>query len=287
MVEQRPTAEPTARPPESVPPNPTSPPAAPDSGPAAPAASAKPSAPTEHERPAAHPEERISSGTPGLDDLLGGGIPRGHVLCIMGSFGTGKTTLAIQFLAEGIRKGERVVFVTLEEEADHVILTADRYGHDFRAPLASGQLTILKLSPTDARATLRKVNSDLLKFLRETHATRIVLDSATLLSSVFDTDIDRRAVLFELANAVRAGGSTALFTAELSSEGDKLTSRDGLVEYVADGVVALRYASGDKPDTSLDLEMVVVKLRRSAHSRRIARYDITDHGIELRPTAFG
>jgi KaiC/GvpD/RAD55 family RecA-like ATPase len=226
-------------------------------------------------------DARVSSGTKGLDGLLGGGIPQGHVLCVMGSFGTGKTTLAIQFLAEGIRLGEHCVFVTLDEEADRLIETAERYGHDIRTPMSDGRLAILKLSPVDARATLRRVNSDLLRFLKESHATRVVLDSATLLSSVFDSEVDRRSVLFELGNAIRQAGATAIFTAEVAPGGNALSSRDGIVEYVSDGVVALRYAGGVTPDTSLDLEMVVLKLRRSSHSRKIARYEITEHGIQL------
>ena len=58
---------------------------------------------------------RCSSGCPGLDDVLGGGLPAGHIYLVEGEPGTGKTTLALQFVAEGLKRGETVLYVTLSE----------------------------------------------------------------------------------------------------------------------------------------------------------------------------
>lgn len=68
---------------------------------------------------------RCSSGCPGLDDVLGGGLPSGHIYLIEGEPGTGKTTLALQFVAEGLKRGENVLYVTLSESR-HELMTVAR-----------------------------------------------------------------------------------------------------------------------------------------------------------------
>ena len=71
---------------------------------------------------------RSSSGCPGLDDVLGGGFPVGHFYLVEGEPGTGKTTLSLQFMAEGLKRGERVLYVTLSESRDELIAVASTHG---------------------------------------------------------------------------------------------------------------------------------------------------------------
>ena len=72
--------------------------------------------------------DRIQTGVPGLDDILGGGLPRGHLYLIEGDPGTGKTTIALQFLLEGIRSGEKVIYVTLSESKMELEQVAHSHG---------------------------------------------------------------------------------------------------------------------------------------------------------------
>src|SRR5581483_63576 len=71
---------------------------------------------------------RCSSGCRGLDDVLGGGLPVGHIYLVEGEPGTGKTTLALQFIAEGLRLGEDVLYVTLSESSTELITVAQVHG---------------------------------------------------------------------------------------------------------------------------------------------------------------
>ncbi|MGQ0534820.1 MAG: RAD55 family ATPase [Methanobacteriota archaeon] len=224
---------------------------------------------------------RASTGVAGLDQLLGGGIPRGFVLCVMGSFGTGKTTLGLQFLGEGLARGERAVFVSLEEEGPDLMVAARNLGIDLAKSVDDGRFTILKLSLIDARATLRRINSDLLGMIREARADRVVLDSVSLLNSVFASDAERRAVLFEVCDAIRSSRATGVITAELADPNDRFASRDGLVEYVADGVVALQHREDAGGTGALHLEVAVLKMRRSRRSRRVVPFEITDAGLAV------
>src|SRR5262245_16125914 len=62
-----------------------------------------------------HADDRCSSGIEGLDDVLGGGLPRSRFYVVQGDPGSGKTTLSLQFLLEGMRRGESVLYITLSE----------------------------------------------------------------------------------------------------------------------------------------------------------------------------
>jgi circadian clock protein KaiC len=71
---------------------------------------------------------RCRSGCAGLDDVLGGGLPVGHFYLIEGEPGTGKTTFALQFMAEGMKRGEKVLCVTLSESRDELLAVAENHG---------------------------------------------------------------------------------------------------------------------------------------------------------------
>jgi circadian clock protein KaiC len=93
----------------------------------------------------AHPQKfsRCSSGIEGLDDILGGGLPAGHVYLLEGEPGTGKTTIALQFVAEGLRRKEKVLYVTLSESRDELVMVAQIHG------LSIDGVHILELRPSD------------------------------------------------------------------------------------------------------------------------------------------
>src|SRR6185369_12565814 len=88
-------------------------------------------------------EMRSRSGCPGLDEVLGGGLPSGHVYLLEGEPGTGKTTLALQFIAEGLRLGEKVLYVALSESRQDLLSVAR--SHDLKLD----GIRILELKPNE------------------------------------------------------------------------------------------------------------------------------------------
>ena len=220
---------------------------------------------------------RITTGIDGLDDMLGGGIPEGHAVVVMGSFGTGKTTFALQFLSEGLRQGEKAIFISLEEDQKAVVHTAAMYGWDFSEALEKKQLFVFKLEPADAKTTITRIRSELPGFIKEVGAKRVVLDSVSLLTMMFENESEKRETLFNIAKLVKDSGATALFTAEVK-ENNPASSRDGLAEYTADGVILLQYKeSGSDVSTVLR----VVKMRRTSHIRRVKPYTVGKGGITV------
>ncbi len=221
--------------------------------------------------------EKIRTGINGLDDMLEGGIPKGHVVAVVGSFGTGKSTFGIQFINEGLKNGEKGIFISLEEDEASIIETAATFGWDFRKYIDEKKLAIHKIEPGDAATAAKKINSEFPEYISSFGAQRLVLDSASLLEMTFDTRKDARENLFHMAQMVKSAGATAIFTAEADPRNPE-TSRDGIVEYTADGVILLSYV---KSPEGVQLSIRVVKMRRTKHMRAPKPYEITDEGIRV------
>src|SRR3954447_10803355 len=90
-------------------------------------------------------DERVSTGVAGLDDVLGGGFPQGHFFLVEGEPGAGKTTLGLQFLMDGARLGERVLYVTLSESQREIEKVARSHGWSLEG------VTIFEFTPTEDR----------------------------------------------------------------------------------------------------------------------------------------
>ncbi len=220
----------------------------------------------------------VLTGIDGLDEMLGGGVPRGHIITVMGSFGTGKTTFGMQFLMQGLINGEKGVFISLEEDVESVTANAASFGWDLRPYLKEKKLSVIKLEPADAKATVTRVKSELPDFIRKFNASRVVIDSISLLNMMFGDDAERRARLFGLCQQLRTTGATCVFTAEVKDDNPR-SSRDGLVEYVSDGVIGLRF--NERENGEVQLVIQIMKMRRLQHPRSIKPYSITDQGLEV------
>jgi KaiC domain protein len=222
--------------------------------------------------------ELVLTGIDGLDEMLSGGIPRGHIITVMGSFGTGKTTFGMQFLMQGLINGEKGIFISLEEDVDSITANAASFGWDLRPYLKDKKLSVIKLEPADAKATVTRVKSELPDFIKKFSATRVVVDSISLLNMMFADDNERRARLFGLCQQLKTTGATCVFTAEVKDDNPR-SSRDGLVEYVSDGVIGLRF--NERENGEVQLVIQIMKMRRLQHPRSIKPYSITDQGLEV------
>ncbi len=222
--------------------------------------------------------ERISSGIKGLDDLLNGGIPSGHTVAVIGPFGSGKTTMAMQFIYYGLNNNEKCVYISLEEDRDSIIKTAKEFSWDFESHIDK-DLLLVKLDPEDAKSTMTRIENDLSQEIADFGAKRVVLDSATLLTMMFQEEHEKRRILFLISNAVKKAGATSIFTGE-SKPDNPMVSRDGLLEYVADGVILLNQIPL-KEKYELRLVLQILKMRRTNHSRKMHPFYIGEKGIEV------
>ncbi|MGM0405171.1 MAG: KaiC domain-containing protein [Thermoplasmatota archaeon] len=222
--------------------------------------------------------EQIKTGISGLDEMLKGGIPKGHVFTVMGSFGTGKTTFSLQYLWQGLQDDESCIFISLEEDKKAILDTGRSYGWDFEPYVEENKIALERLAPADAEATISKLKSDLPAFIESFDAERIAIDSVSLLNMMSNTPQEKRDRLFDLCKMVKDSGATTLLTAEVKDDNPG-SSRDGLVEYTADGVILLGYNQADSQEVQMNVQ--VIKMRRINHSRKVKPYEITDHGIDV------
>ncbi len=228
-------------------------------------------------------ENKVITGIQGLDQMIASGIPSGHIIALLGSCGTGKTTLSLQYAWNGLALGEKAIFISLEENEEAIKKNAINYGWDLQPHIDNKNLLLVKLEPADAKNTITKIKSELPRIIENFGAKRVVLDSVSLLSMLFDDEAEKRTNLFNLCKQIKDSGATAVFTAEVK-ENNPLASRDGLVEYVADGVISLKYTETDDGN-DVQLSIRIIKMRRARHERKIKPYSITQNGIEVHSQA--
>jgi KaiC domain protein len=216
-------------------------------------------------------EERVKVGILGLDDMLGGGLIPGSICAIIGTYGTGKTTFSLQFIWDGLTRGERVIYISLEERESRIFTYMKQKGWDI-TPFINKALYVIKLDPTDFNVANNRIKNELPKLIEEVKASRVVIDPISLFEDLFDTDSERRQEMYRFIEGLRDRNCTIMMTSETHRD-NVFSSRHGLIEYLSDTVILLRYVRpSDLTDVHLALE--VVKMRMSAHSREIKPYEI-------------
>jgi KaiC domain protein len=227
--------------------------------------------------------DRLDIGIEGLDDMILGGVPSRSLIAAIGSAGTGKTTIGMQFLNTALENGERGVYITLEESHDRVLRTAAEKGWEFRSYEADGTLAVVDLDPVEMANSLASIRNDLTRLIEEFDADRLVLDSVSLLEMMYDHPARRRSEVFQFTRALKRAGVTTLVTSE-ASDTDPFASRHGIIEYLADAVFVLQYVrSNDFQETRLAIE--IQKIRDANHSRQPKPYEITNEGISVHQQA--
>ena len=222
---------------------------------------------------------RVKIGIEGLDEMILGGVPERSLMAAIGSAGTGKTTVGLQFLSHALENGERCVYITLEETRGRILDTADEKGWAFSEHAAAGDLAVVDLDPVEMANSLGNISSDLTDLVEEFGASRLVLDSVSLLEMMYDRAPRRRSEVFEFSRSLKSAGVTTMVTSEASAD-SPYNSRYGIIEYLADAVFVLQYVRpSDFRETRLAVE--IQKIRDANHSRETKPYEITDEGISV------
>jgi KaiC domain protein len=223
-------------------------------------------------------KERVKIGIEGLDDMLGGGLIPNSICVIIGTYGTGKTTFSLNFIHEGLEKNENVIYISLEESKDRIQTYMNQKGWKPEDYLDKS-LHILKLDPTDFNLANTRIKKELPGLIEELNATRVVIDPISLFEDLFTSESESRQEMYRFSEDIRDKRCTILMTSETHRD-NMFSSRHGIIEYLADTVILLRYVRpGDQTNVHLALE--VVKMRMSSHSREIKPYDILQDKISV------
>ncbi|UCD03288.1 MAG: hypothetical protein JSV63_01470 [Candidatus Aenigmatarchaeota archaeon] len=215
---------------------------------------------------------RVSTGIPKLDSLLEGGLLESTVTMITGGTGTGKTIMCLQFIWEGLQKGEPCVYLSLEEDAEEIKADARMFGWDLEKYEKKGLFRIMFHDPFET-----DVSSVLVNQIEYIKAKRLAVDSISMLGLYMKDQATVRKQLGKLMKAVKNAGCTSLVTSEIM-EDSKALSRFGVEEFVVDGVIILNYLGiGDEANRSIQIR----KMRRTAHGKDIYPFRINEKGIDI------
>ncbi len=222
--------------------------------------------------------KRLSIGIPELDKMLGGGVLEGDSLLIAGPSGTGKSALATQFIAEGLRRGEPGIIAVFEERPNGYTERAAAFGLNLKTPQKQGTLEILYLRPLDL--SVDETMQELLEAIARVGAKRLAIDSLVgfemALAPGFRADF--RESLYRMIGALTGAGITILSTVEVEDSFTAMPFSHYAISFLTDDIIRLRYV---EIDGQLRKVMVVSKMRGGNHSKDIREYVITDKGVVL------
>jgi circadian clock protein KaiC len=224
------------------------------------------------------PRGRVSTGVAAVDEMMGGGIPRGDSVLVTGPSGSGKSVLATQFIAEGGAKGEPGVLVVFEEHPKEYVHRAQRLGFPLQEMVEGGTLEVMYLRPLDLSPdeTLFEIR----EAAERVGAKRVVIDSMSgfelALAPTFRTDF--RESLYRLVGALTGVGITVLTTMEIMQDRAELRFTPNVVSFLADVLVLLRYCEWEGEIRKV---MAVAKMRGSQHSKAFREYEITGRGFQV------
>lgn len=232
---------------------------------------------------------KVATGIPGFEAVTMGGLPRRRVAVVAGQAGSGKTVFAAHFLAEGVRRSEPGVFVTLEEPAEDLRDNLRTLGWDVDAWEAAGDFEIVDASPLVrdggeiAAYSFDTLAAQIGHAVDRTGAERLVLDSLNTVLAFEGSPAVARQRLRRLVAELRRMGLTVIVTVETPDDPGSTLSRYGIEEFVADSVVLLRHVHEGKVRRR---SVEVLKMRGAMHRKGDYAFTVLPgQGIVVLPQA--
>ena len=230
------------------------------------------------------PRRRLATGVSGLDEILNGGLPAGHLYLVEGDPGTGKTTIAMKFLLTGLEAGESVLYVTLSESKSELIMVGESHGWDM------SKIEIFEMTPMEeelspeaqytvfhpSEVELGDTIASILKEVDRLNPTRVVFDSLSELRMLARDALRYRRQVLALKRYFSGRDCTVLLLDDRTSD-----AKDLQLQSIAHGVIMLQSLDRDFGIKRRRLE--VRKLRGSRFREGFHDFTIEVGGLQISP----
>ncbi|MBS7623085.1 hypothetical protein KEJ39_05350 [Candidatus Bathyarchaeota archaeon] len=240
----------------------------------------------------------IQTGSKGLDELLGGGLPKGKCVLVVGSPGAGKTILLMQFLKSGAVVDERGLYVAMDEAPEHVKANLSPFNWNLEKLEAEGRLLFLDATmlrgtgasrssglllsgegiEAEPRMTVRFLIDTIRRIVKEEDIQRIAVDPITSIMLRYIDPYKRRRAMLMFFDSLLGLGCTSLVSTELRTS--MLRRAFQVEEFLSQGVILMHtfIHAG-----SLVRAVQIEKMRGIPHDAQLRPYQITSNGIEVYP----
>ncbi len=222
--------------------------------------------------------KRVPTGIKNLDKIVEGGFEKNSTNLIVGGSGNGKSIFAIQFLMEGLKQGESVLYVAFEEKKKDFYANMSELGWDLEKYEKSGKFFFLSYTSEKIKTMLDEGGGDIEMIVLSKKVQRVVMDSITTFVMLFERDVEMRGRALSLFSLLKSWACTSLLVYERDPLIDRKQS-SRILEFEADSLIFL-YFTRLKKERERFLE--VYKMRGTRHSKNIFQYIIRKNvGIEV------
>ncbi|MCK4327314.1 MAG: hypothetical protein KAW41_02440 [Candidatus Diapherotrites archaeon] len=224
--------------------------------------------------------ERVSTGIPGMDDLLQGGFLQGSSILVAGGAGSGKTIFSTQYIYNGAAEyNDPGIYITLEEGTTNIWWNMKSFHWNIAKMQQENLIKIYRVGMFNPKEFALQFDEEIGKIkdmVNEMGAKRLVIDSTTAFGMFMGSDADIRYNLFKLITEMKKLNCTTLLLSETGGKRDEF-SRFGVEEFVVDGVLALYFFPPVR-------SVFVKKMRGTDHDKRIHPFEISGDGVSVNPT---
>jgi KaiC/GvpD/RAD55 family RecA-like ATPase len=226
---------------------------------------------------------RVSTGVPGFDRLVGGGLTRNRLYVVSGPPGSGKTTFCTQFVTAGAEGGEKCLYLSMHESKETfledmsqfefgLVEQMDQRIHFMNVFADRSKNLLVGSANTDYRSNVQRMTARIAEFVDRHDIERIVIDSTLLLRNFFSGEGD---TFFQFITGLKQSQATTMVVSEVSDP-------DTFVDehYLAHGVIVLRYSL---EDGVMQRGIQIVKMRGCPTDGAVRSIEFTDAGLEVQP----
>ena len=229
--------------------------------------------------------KRVPTGIKVLDEMMYGGFLPDTANLIEGSPGTGKTTIGMQYIYNGITQcNEPGLIITFEEFPQQYYHDALQFGWDFKKLESEGKLKIIFSDPQTALSEFHKLDGQLVRLVEEMKIKRVVVDSMTHFESVAIDMYELREIEYKFINSLKREGLTSILLRENDTLLGNINQVTSKIAFIVDSYFLLRYV---EVDSTIQKALIILKMRGSDHQKDIRCFKCSKNGIEVESTFSG